>query len=151
MDGWNFWTGTALDAPSIMCVMRGRMERMPQEHRAERANGARFIRPCITHVIDATATWHQSTDNAQLTPPPSIHIFSVVRGRGLTAGSYSKLRPRKALNPKREHARLTINIKRVRLGRDAQSRARLGNAREKLSSPSHLNGWLPGNELYLQP
>ena len=79
--------GPALDAPSIMCVMRGRMERMPQEHRAERANGARFIRPCITHVIDATATWHQSTDNAQLTPPPSILTFTEVRGRGLTAAA----------------------------------------------------------------
>ena len=70
-----------------MCVMRGRMERMPQEHRAERANGARFIRTCITHVIDATATWHQSTDNAQLTPPPSILTFSEVRGRGLAAAA----------------------------------------------------------------
>ena len=60
---------------------------MPQEHRAERANGARFIRTCITHVIDATATWHQSTDNAQLTPPPSILTFSEVRGRGLAAAA----------------------------------------------------------------
>ena len=40
-----------------------------------------------THVIDATATWHQSTDNAQLTPPPSILTFSEVRGRGLAAAA----------------------------------------------------------------
>ena len=60
---------------------------MPQEQRAERANGARFIRPCITHVIDATAAGHQPTDNAQLTHPPSIHIFSVVRGWGIGAAT----------------------------------------------------------------
>ena len=38
-----------------MCVMRGRMERVSQEHTAERATGTRFIRPCMTHMIDATA------------------------------------------------------------------------------------------------
>ena len=38
-----------------MFVMRGRMERLPQEHKAERAPRARFIRPCMTHMIDATA------------------------------------------------------------------------------------------------
>ena len=43
-----YWTGTALDTPSIMCLVRGRMERLFQEHKAERATGARFIRPCMT-------------------------------------------------------------------------------------------------------
>ena len=61
-------TGTALDTPSIMCVMRGRMERLLQEHTAERATGARFIRPCMTHMIDATAALLFSTDYAQRTP-----------------------------------------------------------------------------------
>ena len=67
-----------------MCVMRGRMKRMLQEHRAECANGARFVRPCMTHMIDVTITWR--IYNAQLTLPPSNHIFDVVRGRDLTAG-----------------------------------------------------------------
>ena len=85
---WEFLDGHCTGRAINMCVISGRMERMPQEHsRAERANGARFIRTCITHVIDATATWHQSTDNAQLTPPPSILTFSEVRGRGLAAAS----------------------------------------------------------------
>ena len=68
-----------------MCVMRGRMKRMSQEYRAERATGARLIRPCMTHMIDATTAWRISTDNAQLTLPHSIHIFRVVRGREPTA------------------------------------------------------------------
>ena len=71
---------------------------MPQEHRAERANGARFI-PMQTHVIDATATWHQSTDNAQLTPPPSTTSLVWLEG-----GASAQLNPgfalRRTLNPK---------------------------------------------------
>ena len=48
-----YWTSTALDTPSTRCVMCGRMKRLFQSHTAERATGARFTRPCMTHVIDA--------------------------------------------------------------------------------------------------
>ena len=52
-----------------MCVVRGRMVRTSQDHRAERAIGARFIRP--THVIGATAHHRQ---RAAYTPAFNPHL-----------------------------------------------------------------------------
>ena len=56
-------------------------------HRAGRANGTRFIRPCITHVIDATTGQGISTDTAQLTLRPSIHSLDVVTRWCLSAAT----------------------------------------------------------------
>ena len=50
----------------------------------------------MPHII----TRWEPTANAQLTFPPSIHTFRVVRGRSLTAGTCSDFALEKALNPK---------------------------------------------------
>ena len=86
-----FGRGTALDAPSIMCAVRCRRERMPQEHRTERVTGARFIRRCMTHMIDATAALLFSIDRAQRTPPG--------KGAEPHRGGMLGLRPRTSPKP----------------------------------------------------
>ena len=79
-----------------MCVLRGRIKRLLQEHKAERATGARVIRPCITHTIDATAALRLSTGNAQRTPLCGHpHLWC-----GEEGGAPPRRDARAALNPK---------------------------------------------------
>ena len=56
----------------------------PREHRAEPATGARFVRPCITHMMDATGALRSPTDKRATYAPAFNPHSCVFRWWGLT-------------------------------------------------------------------
>ena len=81
----------------VLCVVGWSV--CPSEHTAERATGTRFIRPCMTHGIDATAALFSPQTTRSARPRPGIPHLWCGKGTGNNCGGLLGLRPRTSPKP----------------------------------------------------